>query len=38
MYDDLLQEWTLQPTDGQPVTLAFNSFDFTGEYKNLINS
>ena len=27
MYDDLLQEWTLQPTDGQPVTLTFNSFD-----------
>ena len=27
MYDDLLQEWTLQSTDGQPVTLTFNSFD-----------
>ena len=26
-YDDLLQEWTLQSTDGQPVTLTFNSFD-----------
>ena len=23
----VLQEWTLQPTDGQPVTLTFNSFD-----------
>ena len=27
MYYDLLQEWTLQSTDGQPVTLTFNSFD-----------
>ena len=27
MYDYLLQEWTLQSTDGQPVTLTFNSFD-----------
>ena len=27
MYDDLLQEWTMQSTDGQPVTLTFNSFD-----------
>ena len=27
MYDDLLQEWTLQSTDGQPVTLTFSSFD-----------
>ena len=27
IYDDLLQEWTLQSTDGQPVTLTFNSFD-----------
>ena len=27
LYDDLLQEWTLQSTDGQPVTLTFNSFD-----------
>ena len=27
MYDDLLQEWTLQSTDRQPVTLTFNSFD-----------
>ena len=26
-YDDLLQEWTLQSTNGQPVTLTFNSFD-----------
>ena len=26
IYDDLLQEWTLQSTDGQPVTLTFNSF------------
>ena len=26
MYD-LLQEWTLRSTDGQPVTLTFNSFD-----------
>ena len=27
MCDDQLQEWTLQSTDGQPVTLTFNSFD-----------
>ena len=27
MYDNQLQEWTLQSTDGQPVTLTFNSFD-----------
>ena len=27
IYDDLLQEWTLQSTDGQPVTLTFNGFD-----------
>ena len=27
MYDELLQEWTLQSTDGQPVTLTINSFD-----------
>ena len=26
-HDYLLQEWTLQSTDGQPVTLTFNSFD-----------